>query len=72
MAAGAGEKSSAAHVALLTWQLARVAEALALARATRRALVLPRLLCSCDAVAVKSCMCVCLLACLFGLLGCMR
>jgi len=46
---------SAAHGALLRWQLARVAEAFALARAAGRALVLPRLLCSCDPEAVRNC-----------------
>jgi len=37
-----------AHTQLLSWQLERVADLLALAQALSRALVLPQLLCACD------------------------
>jgi hypothetical protein len=46
---------SAAHAELLRWQLARIAEGFAVAAAAGRALVLPRLLCSCDPDAVRNC-----------------
>jgi hypothetical protein len=50
--------ASDTHAALMTWQSARIAEALALAQATGRALVLPRLLCACDERAERNCTCV--------------